>query len=69
MCTCDVGLGVASMQRGKKVHVLRVRGGVHEHDAWSNKRKAKLGVTWTRAETRTSVETRTFRGAHDCRDG
>jgi len=39
MCTGDVGLGVASMQRGKKVHVLRVRGGVHEHDAWSNKRK------------------------------
>jgi hypothetical protein len=27
MCTGDVGLGVASMQRGKKVHVLRVRAG------------------------------------------
>jgi hypothetical protein len=22
--------------------VLRVRGGVHEHDVWSNKRKAKI---------------------------
>jgi hypothetical protein len=50
MCTGDVGLGVASMQRGKKVHVLRVRGAVHEHDVWSNKRKEK-GATWTRAET------------------
>jgi hypothetical protein len=42
MCTGDAGLGVASMQRGKKVHELRVRGGVQEHDVWSNKRKAKI---------------------------
>jgi len=41
MYTGDVGLGLASMQGGKRVHGLSVRGGVHEHDVWSNKRKAK----------------------------
>jgi hypothetical protein len=65
MCAGDVGLGLASMQGGKRVHGLSVRGGVHEHNVWSNKRKKP----WTRAETRTSVETRTLRGEHDCRDG
>jgi len=42
MCTGDAGLGVASMQRAKTVHELRVRGGVQERDVWSNKRKAKI---------------------------
>jgi hypothetical protein len=43
MYTGDVGLGLASMQGGKRVHGLSVRGGrVHEHDVWSNKRKAKI---------------------------
>jgi hypothetical protein len=65
MCAGDVGLGLASMQGGKRVHGLSVRGGVHEHNVWSNKRKK----TWTRAETRTRVEMIPFRGAHGCRDG
>jgi hypothetical protein len=69
MCIDDVGLGVVSMQRGKKVHVLRVRGGVHEHDVWSNKRKAKIRCDLDEGRDENECRDENVQGAHDCRDG
>jgi hypothetical protein len=65
MCAGDVGLGLASMQGGKRVHGLSERGGVQEHDVWSNKRTKNLDEG--RDENEGMDES--FRGAHVCRDG